>query len=144
MPKQQTVNLPAKATRPGRGPRFILRSIGLLLATVGGMLLTRELHSAQDARGAAGVIIDVRHRETTAGRPHAPVIQFTAADGSVVHFEGPPAKRPPVVGTAVKVLYDPANPGKARLDNPAERWLFPAVVTPAGLLLVAASFRRRK
>jgi len=108
------------------------------------MLLTRELHSAQDARTAAGVVIDVRSREATAGRPHAPVIQFTAADGSVVHFEGPPAKRPPVIGTAVKVLYDPANPGKARLDNPVDRWLFPAVVTPAGVLLVAASFWRRK
>jgi hypothetical protein len=70
-----------------------------------------------------------------------PVIRFTAGDGRAVElhsdFGGTP--RSYQVGEQVPVLYDPADPTKARLDTPLATGLVPVIFLVIGLLLIAAA-----
>jgi hypothetical protein len=67
-----------------------------------------------------------------------PVVRFVTASGQVVQYtddvgEDPPAYR---VGDSVRVLYDPANPQKARLDTWSSRWLDATITTSMGIFFI--------
>jgi hypothetical protein len=68
----------------------------------------------------------------------APVVQYTASDGSIVHFSLPAAGDPPryARGDKVSVVYDSLRPEQARIENPAwPGWAEPAALGAAGAAL---------
>jgi hypothetical protein len=69
---------------------------------------------------------------------YVPVIEFQAND-QTYSFEGDNATYPPAyqVGEQVTILYHPANPGTAQIDNFFERWVFPIIIIPAMIFTAA-------
>jgi hypothetical protein len=79
------------------------------------------------------VISDLRQ---VGDNPAAPVVQYTAPDGSIVHFSVPTADAKPAYarGDKVKVVVDPLRPQQARVENSAwPWWAEPAALGAAGL-----------
>ncbi|GGM60727.1 hypothetical protein GCM10010106_03200 [Thermopolyspora flexuosa] len=71
---------------------------------------------------------------------YRPVVAFTTLDGTPVEAKSVFASFPPVgfVGEAVYVLYDPADPGKVRVDRLSGRGGLHGVLFAAfGLIFVA-------
>jgi hypothetical protein len=66
------------------------------------------------------------------------VVEFAATDGRIIRFEGVSTSPPPVAGTPVKVLYDPAQPTDARIHSIVQRWLLGAVFASMGVVFLAA------
>jgi Protein of unknown function (DUF3592) len=64
-----------------------------------------------------------------------PVVQFVTASGQVVQYRDSVGQNPPAyrVGDPVRVLCDPANPQKARLDTWSSRWLSITILTIVGV-----------
>ncbi len=79
-----------------------------------------------------------RYEEVTL---YYPVVRFVTASGQVVQYTDDLGEDPPAyqVGDSVRVLYDPANPQKARLDTSLSRWLDAAVPTIIGLVILVVS-----
>lgn len=71
------------------------------------------------------------------------MVEFAAPDGSVIRFDGVSTSPPPVAGTPVKVLYNPAQPNRARIDSFVQRWLLGAVFASIGIVFLAAGSLRR-
>jgi hypothetical protein len=78
-----------------------------------------------------------------------PVYEFALPDGRVERVRGPVGSGTPCceVGDLVRVLYDPAEPRRARRDSFEDSWLLPTVLGAFGAvlfgvgLLVLPSFR---
>jgi hypothetical protein len=81
----------------------------------------RFLATASTADGAVVDVDSDTHEETT---DYNLVVRFVTASGQVVQFRSAEGHSPPPesVGDSVRVLYDPANPQRARLDTWGGRW----------------------
>jgi hypothetical protein len=60
-------------------------------------------------------------------------------NGQTHSFEGDNASDPPAyeVREVVNVIYDPADPGTAQINQWPERWLFPIIIIPAMIFTAA-------
>jgi hypothetical protein len=69
---------------------------------------------------------------------YAPVVAFTTAAGKSVEFEGRDTQNPPryAEGEKVAVIYDPADPSAAVIDDFADQWSEALVLGGFGLLVV--------
>lgn len=116
--------------------RMLLKIFGAVFLLVGCTLLGREIRFGQAAQFAEGTIIDVRVTENADGPNYSPVVEFSSQDGRIVHFQGMSTSPKPVQGTRVTVLFDKSKPEEARIDSFVQRWLFPTLFTPVGLVLL--------
>ena len=68
-----------------------------------------------------------------------PVVRFVTASEQAVEYSDESGSNPPAygVGDSVRVLYDPANPQKARLDTVSNRWLGPTVAIIIGVVILS-------
>lgn len=77
----------------------------------------------------------------TAAVTYHPVIRFTTGDGRLVElrsgFGG--TTHTYRLGEQVPVLYDPADPSRARLDTPLATTLAPKLILVIGVLLLVAA-----
>jgi hypothetical protein len=108
---------------------LILPGIGLLFAAIGAVFVAIGTSSARASREfervaqrAQGELVDIRYESIGTpgeGSMHAvPTVRFTLPDGRVVQTEArmgttPGFNRP---GKEITVLYDPADPRRARVD----------------------------
>jgi hypothetical protein len=108
---------------------LVLPAIGVLFALLGGVFVaigTRGARASREfervARRAPGVLTDIRYERIGTpgeGSMHAvPVVRFTLPDGRTVQTEArmgatPGFNKP---GKEITVLYDPADPRRARVD----------------------------
>lgn len=149
-------------SRPRRGVRpedvirlrphwtSLLGVMGLLLVAVvliglgvKDVVTTRRFLAGTSA--ADGVVVKVddvttSHKDGTTSR-YYPVVRFVTGSGQVVQYrdhlgENSPAYR---VGDPVRVLYDPANPQRARLDTWASLWLEAMILLMIGVPLLFVS-----
>jgi hypothetical protein len=107
---------------------FIL--VGAFFIGLGVRSLVTTQRFLAKASTADGVVVRLdkvveRSREGDRYTLYYPVVRFVTASGQVVEYsddlgEDPPAYR---VGDSVRVLYDPADPQKARLDTWSSQWL---------------------
>jgi Protein of unknown function (DUF3592) len=102
----------------------------LAFAVVGGLIALQGIRSVRAARTferiaqrADGELLDVRYETVgpagNSSRQSIPVVRFTLPDGRTVQTEarmgtGPGFK---VKGSEVTVLYDPADPRRARIEG---------------------------
>jgi hypothetical protein len=133
-------NEPA-ATEPSWAPftkimRIVVIGSGAVSLLLGLGLLARELKFGDTALAARGTIADVKVTQNADGETHSPVVEFTTAAQQTVRFEGLATQPPPVRGTQVPVLYNPANLQDARIDTFTNRWLFATVFTAVGFSLM--------
>lgn len=127
---------------------------GLVLAIAAGAIYQRNSTFAAAARPAAGLVVDLvpssNYRSRGDPRTYVSVVRFATAQGRIVEFADDVASHPPRhdQGQQVRVLYDPANPTKAVIDDFGGRWAglaivggLAAVFAPLGLTLLAVSFQ---
>ncbi|HZP67461.1 MAG TPA: DUF3592 domain-containing protein [Rudaea sp.] len=133
------------------GAIFLVVGVGLLS---GGVAWWRASAAfAATAAGADGVVADLVYRSSSKGGTYVPLVEFTTPDGARVHMTGSTGSNPAAYarGDHVHVLYDPANPERARIDSFMEQSLGPAILGGLGLVfaligggVVGAQIRRRK
>lgn len=87
---------------------------------------------------AAGKVVALKESPATqdSGVTYAPVIEYKVAGRSYT-YTSPNSSHPPAytVGERVTLLYDPADPGRARVDSWWELWLMPALLGGAALVI---------
>lgn len=90
----------------------------------------------QNGQTTTGTVIALEESSTNEGGccVYSPVVEFQA-NGQTYTFEGDNASDPPAyrVGETVSVLYDPADPATAQINQWSERWLMPLILIPAML-----------
>ena len=115
---------------------FALSAIGTLFFFVGVGLAIREYSFGRQAVSATGFIVDIRIHDSGDGPNHYPIVEFKTIQGETIRFEGLSTSPPPVKGTVVPVLYSLADPKNARINTFVDRWLFPSLFTPVGLVML--------
>lgn len=129
---------------PKVGP-LILAGVGLVLVAVGVVLMLREQAFGRRAVKAQGTIIGVQlpRGKTTSPKARIPVIEF-AVSGRKIAFPGRLEANDwtEKLGQPVAILYDPAEPENASLDDGAARYsrcaawmLMGTAVVVAGVVL---------
>lgn len=111
---------------------FIL--VGGLFAIVGSLMGIREYSFGAQATTAKGAVVELRKTESADSTNFIPVIEFNTESQQKIRFEGMSTSPPYVVGTSVSVLYRTSNPNDARIDEFVQRWLFPSLFTPIGIV----------
>lgn len=78
----------------------------------------------------SGTVVENRELQDSEGRSYTPIVEFQA-DGRAIRFEGQNSSDPPAyrVGQRVEVIYDPAQPERARIYRFSELWLAPLLLT---------------
>jgi len=103
-------------------------AFGLFYAANGVRALLAGRRFERAAHRAEGTVVDVRsrvvRRSSSSGRGsrsrtiHIPVVRFAIPDGRTVETEsGGGSSFAPTIGSAVTVLYNPADPARARLED---------------------------
>jgi hypothetical protein len=94
----------------------------------------------EKAKRASGEVIDlIEDLSSNDGPTYSPSFRFTTPDGEVWKVTSFTGTNPAVfsVGDRVTVLYDPANPAKARIDSVTQLWTGPVVF---GIIAAVALF----
>lgn len=119
--------------------------IGIILIVVGCPFFGIGAYEAWQARQEAqtfipvtGTVVDNSYQTTvqdgTESGAYYPVVAFTPMNGASVRFTDGAGSLPPdyEVGESVPVLYDPANPQKARLNTWKRVWFVPILLMSVG------------
>jgi len=111
--------------------RFILLASMLLGVVFAAFMLWRTVSLLRVAAKASGVVVEeVRRSSQDGGTSYAPRVRFHARDGKAVDFVSSISSSPPryVVGDRVSVIYDPANPSRARINSFWDLWFLPMIL----------------
>jgi Protein of unknown function (DUF3592) len=96
------------------------------------------------AQRTDGVVIDLRDPPglSSSWAVHPVVTYVSPVDGRQYTFQDETGSRPPAyaIGERVPVLYDPDQPGDARIDSLANRALGPAICGGIGAVFTALGF----
>jgi hypothetical protein len=110
-----------KTIKLGRKASFILVLVISLLMTAGGFLLFKHNGVPADFKRTTGQVKQIRntYASSAQGIQYAPVISFKAANGKSIEFSGQSHSDQLKYrqGQIVDVIYDPANPNYARLED---------------------------
>jgi hypothetical protein len=124
-----------------------LMLLGAVLVVLGVKTLMDTRRFLTTAKVARGVVVRVDQRVVTEQRGPSddpyyvqvthkfPVVEFTTAYEQVAQFRADDGSLR--VGDSVRLLYDPANPRNARLDNWGNRWAGFLALTGIGLGFLA-------
>lgn len=128
--------------RRRRWGRFLL-VLGLLAVLLAGVIAVKRLAFLAHARSAPGSVVEMVRMSSGRGSQqgsdaYAPRVRFVV-DAVEREFVSPFGSYPPAfaVGDAVRVLYDPADPGRVEVDRPGQLWGPVLVSGGLGLLLGA-------
>jgi hypothetical protein len=135
---------------PATGP-IVLAGIGLALLATGLVLMFRELSFGKRAVQAQGTIVDVWLPRGKKSSPKAriPVVEFTVS-GRTIRFAGTLEANdwPEKLGQPIAILYDPADPDNASLDDGIARfagcaaWMLMGTAILTGAAIMAFRIRR--
>lgn len=140
--------------------RWLLLLLGLGLLAGAGFLASRTSAFVSSAANAEGIVVDLESSTSTdsdgrrSSAAHA-VVEFSPAGAPARRLRSSVDSSPPAfdVGERVTVLYDPANPARARIRATFELWGGPIILGGIGgvfaliggiLLLVSHAGRRRE
>lgn len=119
--------------------------IGIILIVVGCPFFGIGAYEAWQARleaqtfvAVTGTVVDNSYQTTVQdgveSGAYFPVVSFIPVDGAPVRFTDGVGSLPPdyEVGESVPVLYDPADPQKARLNSWKRVWFVPTLLMSIG------------
>lgn len=119
--------------------------LGLLFAGVGGWVHWRAMSFYKTALCTQGQVVDLVQRAPAgAADPDQresyshPVVSFAPRADCTVRFQSAVGSRPPAyrIGDIVRVVFRPANPQDARIDDFWGRWVG-ALLCAVGVLIIA-------
>lgn len=133
--------------------KFAMMVVGCLVVAGGGAVLLivgfRKYQEREAFRGRAwaadGTVTGFAYETSGTGNPEDAtlftLVQFELEGGEEIEFRGP--ARNGIIdlhqGDTVRVLYDPADPSRARVDSFMGMWLTPTLFWLAGGLVVLAA-----
>ena len=134
------------------GGVFLLVGLGMLSG--GFFLWQSQADFAAHALSAEGEVTDLVYRSSSkGGGTYIPAVKFTTADGKLVHMTGSTGSGSPSYarGDHVRILYDAANPERARIDSFMENWFAALLLGGMGLVfslvgggVIGSMVRQRK
>jgi hypothetical protein len=103
---------------------LLMIAIGLVPASLGGLIFLRRLRFLRTACTASGVVEHVTLVHLVDGHAYQPKITFTTQAGENVVLTSVGMSNPPRfrAGQEVPVVYDPSNLHKARIRSFASVW----------------------
>lgn len=122
---------------------IIFGLVGGLLVLIGVFLYIRTrifIGKAQEVKGTVIEMVYSRNSDGDGG--FSPVYQFKTLDGQNIVIHDSLSSNPPrfQVGQEVKVLYDPGNPQKARLNKWMNLYFVPVLLAGIGLIFGGVVF----
>jgi hypothetical protein len=142
----------ATNSSPSADPKKAMRLAGLGTAIVGAALLLgaffsyrRDVAREEALVAAQGTVIEQRDRAYDGKRRVVVTVRFTTAGGDAVRFEkdyAADATSRPAKGDTVTVLYDPARPGKAEIQDPSRLGLALLAALGGGFFLFGVAMLR--
>jgi hypothetical protein len=115
---------------------FLVIGLGLIGGGIYSFLSTRAF--LRQAVPAEGAVIDLTAAwdSEDGSYTYYPRVRFRTPDGRAVEFTSDVGSSPPAfeVGEPVRVLFDPANPARARIDSFVQLWLLPLILGGIGLV----------
>ena len=116
----------------------VLMLVGVGMAVGAGAWYLSNRAFARKGMRAEGTVIAVlkghRYSRRQWRTTYTPSIQFETAQGQSVIFQGPSGSSGHRVGGKVRVLYDPDEPTKAKIDTFAALWLGPIILGGMGVV----------
>lgn len=99
--------------------------LGLFFVGIAFYMYTDQTAFLAVSKTASGTVISNVSHSDDDGYTYSPVVSFTTKEGELKQFESNNASEPPAyhVGEKIEVLYDPANPDHAQINNFFESWL---------------------
>jgi len=103
----------------------------------------RFLARAKTARGTVMHLVmrsSTDSEDGTVSYAYYPVIRFTAQTGEEIDFEAGTGSNPPMyaMGQPVEILYDPADPYRAKICSFLDLWMVPALAFGIGSIFAIA------
>ena len=114
---------------------FFLVGLGMLGGA--GYLVVDTRRDIAAGVSADGRVIDlIAERDSDGDDMYYPRVRFVTAAGEPVEFTGSVGSSPAAfdIGEAVAVLYDPADPGDARIDSFFQLWFGPLILGFLGFI----------
>lgn len=108
-----------------------------LFVLIGGFLYIRTKNFLGTAQEVKGTVIQMVYSEDSeGGGGYAPQYQFKTLDGQDVVVQDSLSSNPPgfKVGQEIKVVYDPENPRKARINKWMNLYFLPVLFGGLGLI----------
>jgi hypothetical protein len=131
-------NALATFMRIARMAMFVIGPIFLLVAAILALGTRSFLQHATRARATITALELRTDPEDQTVSYYYPRFVFTTPDGRPFSISSNTGTNPPAfkLGQRVDVLYDPANPGDARIDTAVQLWLVPMVLSFIGLVFI--------
>jgi len=130
------VNTVQSTRAAGGGCLWIgLNLMFLLFLVIGGWYGYGSWNLVKGGGGADGTVVALDESDSDGGTTYAPIVEYVV-DGETYTMNSSSYSSPPAyhVGQAVRVVYDKANPSKARIDNFWELWLLPIIFISIAVL----------
>ncbi len=127
----------ASKTKAAVGIGFIC--FGVLLTVLLGALAAKQLTTMARAVPIEGTVVDSSRTSSKSGNvSYQAIVAYAGGDGVVYRVTSlSKADAPPIVGSRLRVLYDPSSPRDAMVDDFASRWtpVLMCLLGPAILLM---------
>ena len=120
--------------------KFVLAAIGAAMLGLGAYLISDTRAFVADAVPAEGRVIDLARSRSSDSTSYYPIVEFQTPDGTRIEFRGGVGSNPPSYtrGEAVKVLYQPAAPERARIHSTFALWGASIIVVILGVAFAGA------
>ena len=120
---------------------YFMMGLGCLFVAIGLGVLLQRVRLLRHSIMGQGRVVDWKesssisnHRKVTS---YAPVVEFTATDGSSHRIEGGSGtSAKPALGRVYPVRYDPRDPKSACIATVMNFWILPFVILAAGAFLL--------
>ncbi|MBL8063675.1 MAG: DUF3592 domain-containing protein [Anaerolineales bacterium] len=110
--------------------------VGLLLVAIAVFIFVRTRSFIASSQEVKGTILRNVYRSSSDGGGYAPVFGFTTIDGRRVEVQDMLQSNPPQFreGEVVNILYDPQEPGRARIKKWSNLYFVPLLLSGMGLI----------
>jgi len=139
-PQNPLTNVPGKAGRFPVGVAGLFAVVGLALLGGGIYNGLETRHDIAVGVTAGGTVTDlVAGSDSDGDTVYYPHVRFVTESGDAIEFTSSIGASPPDfdVGETVSVLYDPALPGKARIDSFFQLWFSTLILGGMGAVFAA-------
>ena len=113
---------------------FGIAAVGLLGGAVWAYF--KQQQTTESRVATTGTVVELTTQVTQRGSMLCPVVEFTTVTGAQIRFTSEFGSRPAghKIGQSVNIRYDAADPQKAEIESPMNRWLVPLILVFMGVI----------
>jgi hypothetical protein len=113
---------------------FGISALGLIGSAV--WTYFKQQQTLESRVATTGIVVELTTQVTQRSSIFCPVVEFTTVTGEKIRFTSTFGSRPAghKVGQSVNVRYEAADPQKAEIESPMNRWLVPLILGFMGVI----------